>query len=93
MRGKLPLLLELRRSGERLALKSHPTTGAFPTKCFPRDWSDLLDGLKQRACGCFVGGMRRAVRAKEPALVESGAVYVYNYHMPVRQRANPWGKG
>lgn len=28
--------------------------------------------------------MRRAVRSKEPALVESGAVYVYNYHMPVR---------
>lgn len=60
-----------------------PTT----TPCgqtFPPKSSELLDGLKQKACGCFVGGMRRAVRAKEPALVECGAVYVYNYHMPVR---------
>lgn len=54
------------------------------TKTFPPEWSDLLDELKKKACGCFVGGMRRAVRSKEPALVESGAVYVYNYHMPVR---------
>lgn len=46
----------------------------------------MLDGLKRKACGCFVGGIRRAVRAKEPALVESGAVYVYNYHMPVGRR-------
>lgn len=49
-------------------------------------FADLLDGLKRKACGCFVGGIRRAVRAKEPALVESGAVYVYNYHMPVGRR-------
>lgn len=45
--------------------------------------SERLDGLKKKACGCFVGGLRRAVRAKEPALVQSGAVYVYNFHMPV----------
>lgn len=44
----------------------------------------MLDVLKKRACGCFVAGLRRGLRAREPALVESGAVYVYNFHLPVR---------
>eukprot|EP00903_Cladosiphon_okamuranus_P014428 g13389.t1 len=62
------------------------TMGVATTVCTPDVSSgvaELLDGLKKKACGCFVGGMRRAVRAKEPALVECGAVYVFNYHMPV----------
>lgn len=41
--------------------------------------------LKKKVCGCFVAGLRRALRAQEPALVESGAVYVYNFHLPVRE--------
>lgn len=43
----------------------------------------MLDQLKCRACGCFVAGMRRGLRAKEPVLVENGAVYIHNFHLPV----------
>lgn len=51
-----------------------------PTQC-PADGLDLL---KIRASGCFVAGMRRGLLAKEPALVENGAVYLHNFHLPVR---------
>lgn len=45
--------------------------------------ADSLDAFKKKACGCFVAGLRRGLRGQEPALVESGAVYVYNFHLPV----------
>ncbi|CAM9269015.1 unnamed protein product [Scytosiphon promiscuus] len=65
-----------------------PRTMGIPTAACTAEVSsgvaDMLDGLKKKACGCFVGGMRRAARAKEPALIENGAVFVYNFHMPVR---------
>lgn len=51
------------------------------SKCFS---ADLLDLLKTRACGCFVAGIRRGLLAKEVVLVENGAVYVHNFHLPVR---------